>query len=69
MDVENDLGVSPQTTNFILPIGATINMDGTSMFQGITAVFLAQFLRGHGDDGSIVNDWHGDLSLYGARST
>ncbi|HAB89690.1 MAG TPA: dicarboxylate/amino acid:cation symporter [Bacteroidetes bacterium] len=44
--VENDLGVSPQTTNFILPIGATINMDGTSMFQGITAVFLAQFFAG-----------------------
>lgn len=41
--VENDLGVSKETTNFILPVGTTINMDGTSMFQAITAVFLAQF--------------------------
>ncbi|MFT7588372.1 MAG: Na+/H+-dicarboxylate symporter [Limisphaerales bacterium] len=40
--VRENLGVSPQVTSFVLPIGATVNMDGTSMYQAIGAVFLAQ---------------------------
>jgi Na+/H+-dicarboxylate symporter len=41
--VHENLGVSKRTTGFVLPIGATINMDGTSMYQAIAVVFLAQF--------------------------
>lgn len=41
--VHEKLGVSKQMTNFVLPVGATINMDGTSLFQAVSAVFLAQF--------------------------
>jgi len=41
--VHENLGVSEKTTSFVLPIGATINMDGTSLYQGVTVVFLAQF--------------------------
>jgi len=44
MEVVNKrLGVSRETTNFVLPIGATVNMDGTSLHQAVCAVFLAQF--------------------------
>lgn len=40
--VENNLGVDKKITGFVLPIGATVNMDGTSMYQAIAVVFLAQ---------------------------
>ncbi len=41
--VQDNLGVSKETTSFVLPIGATVNMDGTSMYQAVAVVFLAQF--------------------------
>lgn len=41
--LENNLKVSKSTTSFVLPIGATVNMDGTSLYQGIAVVALAQF--------------------------
>ena len=40
--VEDKLGVDKEVTSFVLPIGATINMDGTSVYQGVAAVFIAQ---------------------------
>lgn len=41
--VHRNLGVSERTTSFVLPIGATVNMDGTSLYQAIAVVALAQF--------------------------
>ena len=40
--VEEHLGVDQEVTSFVLPIGATINMDGTSLYQAVAAVFIAQ---------------------------
>jgi len=40
--VTNELGVSKEVANFVLPVGVTINMDGTSCYQAIAAVFIAQ---------------------------
>ncbi|MBZ9729682.1 dicarboxylate/amino acid:cation symporter [Salegentibacter sp. JZCK2] len=40
--VEEHMGVSREVTSFVLPIGATINMDGTSLYQAVAAVFIAQ---------------------------
>lgn len=40
--VENELGVSEEVSSFVLPIGVTINMDGTSCYQAVAAVFIAQ---------------------------
>ena len=42
--VEEHLGVDEEVTSFVLPIGATINMDGTSLYQAVAAVFIAQAL-------------------------
>jgi Na+/H+-dicarboxylate symporter len=42
--VENNLGVEDEVSSFVLPVGATINMDGTSLYQAVAAVFIAQAL-------------------------
>lgn len=39
---EKNLGISREITSFVLPLGATINMDGTSLYQAVAAVFIAQ---------------------------
>jgi len=41
-NVVNNLGVSKPVSSFVLPLGATINMDGTALYQGVCAVFVAQ---------------------------
>lgn len=40
--VQEDLGVSREVSSFVLPLGATINMDGTALYQGVCALFVAQ---------------------------
>ena len=40
--VEERIGVHKEVSSFVLPIGATVNMDGTSLYQGVAAVFIAQ---------------------------
>ncbi len=45
--VEENLKVPSQVSDFVLPIGATVNMDGTSLYQAVAVIFLAQF---HGVD-------------------
>ena len=40
--VHNNLNVKKEVSSFVLPIGATINMDGTAVYQAIAAVFIAQ---------------------------
>ena len=48
--VENELKVPKKVSDFVLPIGATVNMDGTSLYQAVAVIFLAQF---HGVDLSL----------------
>ncbi|GAB5551205.1 MAG: dicarboxylate/amino acid:cation symporter [Saprospiraceae bacterium] len=40
--VRDNIGVSKNVTNFVLPIGATVNMDGTSLYQAVAVLFMAQ---------------------------
>ena len=39
---EDNLGISKEVSSFVLPLGATINMDGTALYQAVAAVFIAQ---------------------------
>ena len=40
--VQNDLGVNKNVSSFVVPVGATINMDGTAIMQGMATIFIAQ---------------------------
>lgn len=42
MQCSRKLGVSNEVSSFVLPLGATINMDGTAIYQGVCAIFIAQ---------------------------
>ena len=41
MDCAESLGADKDITSFVLPLGATVNMDGTAIYQGVCAVFIA----------------------------
>ncbi|HEA23370.1 hypothetical protein LCGC14_2172620 [marine sediment metagenome] len=43
--VEEHIGVDKEISSFVLPVGATINMDGTSLYQAVAAVFIAEALK------------------------
>ncbi|MTI19700.1 dicarboxylate/amino acid:cation symporter, partial [Fulvivirga sp. RKSG066] len=40
--IEDNMGVSKNVSSFVLPIGATVNMDGTSLYQAVAVIFMAQ---------------------------
>ncbi|MBB6610994.1 dicarboxylate/amino acid:cation symporter [Pontibacter sp. Tf4] len=46
---ERNLGINREISSFVLPLGATINMDGTSLYQSVAAVFIAQAYGMHLD--------------------
>ncbi len=54
--VEKNLGVHEEVSSFVLPVGATINMDGTSLYQAVAAVFIAQAL-------GLDLDWADQLTI------
>jgi DAACS family dicarboxylate/amino acid:cation (Na+ or H+) symporter len=39
---QEDLGIRPEVAGFVVPLGATMNMNGTALFEGVTVLFLAQ---------------------------
>ena len=42
---EEELDISPETTSFVLPLGATINMDGNAIYYALAALFFAQMFN------------------------
>ena len=68
-NVEDNLGVSKKVSGFVLPLGATMNMDGTAIYMGIAAMFTAQALGmdlGVGQYATIILT--GTLASIGAAS-
>ena len=63
--VTEHLGVEEEIASFVLPIGATINMDGTSLYQAVAAVFIAQaFGMGFDFRHTIRNYSDSNFSIY-----
>ena len=46
---EDHLGVSKEVSSFVLPLGATINMDGTALYECVGVIFLCQYYASTGD--------------------
>jgi Na+/H+-dicarboxylate symporter len=53
-NVTNKLRVSPKIANFSLPLGATMNMDGTALYEGVAVIFLIQIYGGLDDVGIVM---------------
>nr|XP_022920808.1 excitatory amino acid transporter 1-like [Onthophagus taurus] len=41
----DDMGIDPRVTRFVIPVGSTINMDGTALYEAVAAIFIAQFRK------------------------
>ncbi|XP_049876630.1 excitatory amino acid transporter 3-like isoform X2 [Pectinophora gossypiella] len=50
----DDMGLDPRITRFVIPIGATINMDGTALYEAVAAIFIAQLRKVEMSFGKIV---------------
>ena len=55
--IEENNNVDPRISKFVLPLGATVNMDGTALFEAVAAIFIAQLNNSELSAGKIVAIW------------
>ncbi|ELT91366.1 hypothetical protein CAPTEDRAFT_224146 [Capitella teleta] len=53
-NLEENNGIDKRVTRFVLPVGATINMDGTALYEAVAAIFIAQMNGIHLDAGEVI---------------
>lgn len=51
------MGLDPRVTRFVIPIGATINMDGTALYEAVAAIFIAQLNNININIGQTIAIW------------
>lgn len=60
--LEENLGIDKRVTRFVLPVGATVNMDGTALYEAVAAIFIAQMNNIYLSPGQVVtvrySYWH-----------
>ena len=66
--LEENLGIDKRVTRFVLPVGATINMDGTALYEAVAAIFIAQMNGIYLDPGQIITVRSGHACLRGGGS-
>ena len=52
--LEENAGIDERVSKFVLPVGATINMDGTALYEAVAAIFIAQLNNFDLDAGQII---------------
>ena len=52
--LEENNGVDKRVTRFVLPVGATVNMDGTALYEAVAAIFIAQMNGVNLDAGQVI---------------
>lgn len=52
--LEENLGIDKRVTRFVLPVGATVNMDGTALYEAVAAIFIAQMNKIYLSPGQVV---------------
>ena len=55
--LEENAGVDRRVSRFVLPVGATINMDGTALYEAVASIFIAQINNIDLDAGQVVTVW------------
>ena len=55
--LEEKAGIDARVTRFMLPVGATINMDGTALYEAVAAVFIAQVENVNADFVKVIVIW------------
>jgi len=67
--LEENLGIDKRVTRFVLPIGATINMDGTALYEAVAAIFIAQMNNVQLSPGEVITVRSADIGrLYRERA-
>lgn len=52
--LEENLGIDKRVTRFVLPVGATVNMDGTALYEAVATIFIAQMNEIHFNLGQVI---------------